>query len=410
MNSRYDVVILGAGPSGSTASLYLSQKGIRHLLIDKCEFPRDKICGDALSGKVVYTLNRVAPGLVDEMVQLKEAFHPSWGISFYAPNGKNLEVPFKTDRSTDGRAPGFIASRADFDNFLFSKAKAGTADVVTSIEANQVDFEKDSVNILFSNGESTTASILIDATGAHSKLARLLDIKMEPLHHSAGLRQYYEGVEGLDADGFIELHFIKDILPGYFWIFPMTNNRANVGIGMLSDSVSKKKVNLKEELKKIIEHHPEISNRFKNAKPLESPRGWGLPMGSKKRNISSDRFIITGDAASLIDPFTGEGIGNGMISGRFAGEVCELALQENRFDADFLKEYDKRVYKYLGPEFRMSHQLQKMVNYPSLFNFVVNKGRKSKEFRDTLTAMFESVDLRKKFRDPRFYLRLLLNK
>ena len=67
---QYPVCILGAGPSGTTASLYFTQQKIPQLLIDKAVFPRDKICGDALSGKVVFTLNRVAPGLMDELVKL----------------------------------------------------------------------------------------------------------------------------------------------------------------------------------------------------------------------------------------------------------------------------------------------------------------------------------------------------
>ena len=190
----------------------------------------------------------------------------------------------------------------------------------------------------------------------------------------------------------------------------MTGNRVNVGLGMLSSSVSKKKVNLKEELNRIVKEHPVISKRFKHAKALETVKGWGLPLGSIKREISGHRVLFCGDAASLIDPFTGEGIGNAMISAKYAADVIEEAIAHHDYSHEVLKAYDNHVYNHLWPELKMSHQLQKMVRFPWLFNFVANKGHKSNEFKTLLTAMFENVDLRKKFRDPKFYLRLLLNK
>lgn len=390
--------------------MYLSREGIRHIVVDKAVFPRDKICGDALSGKVIYALNRVNPGLSSELTKQHSTFLPSWGISFYAPNGRVLEVPFKSDINPLEQAPGFIATRMDFDHFLVEHLSGESNRIVLGNGVVDATFAEDGVEVMLEDGEKLMCKLIIDASGAHSRIARKHGMKLEPDHHAAGLRQYYEGVSGLHPSGFIELHFVKDILPGYFWIFPMTGGRANVGLGMLSSSVSKRKINLKIELQKIVEEHPVISKRFADARSLEQPKGWGLPFGSKKRTLSFNRLMLCGDAASLIDPFTGEGIGNGMISGKYAAETAVEALLAGKMDADFLRKYDARVYRHLWPELKMSHHLQKMVHVPWLFNFVVNKGRKSAEFRNTLTAMFENVDLRKKFRSPKFYLNLLLNR
>ncbi|MBO6517915.1 MAG: NAD(P)/FAD-dependent oxidoreductase, partial [Bacteroidia bacterium] len=276
------------------------------------------------------------------------------------------------------------------------------------VESTEITTEK--VTIQLSGGDVLTAEVVVDCSGAHSDLAKDHGIELEHNHYCAGLRQYYEGVEGLNDEGYIELHFINDVLPGYFWIFPMTNGRANGGIGMLSSSISKNKVNLKRVLNEVVTSHPVISQRFKNATALEKPRGWGLPLGSKKRQLSFDRLLFCGDAASIIDPFTGEGIGNAMISAKYASDVLTEAINKNEVSSSFLNQYDHLVYHHLWPELNMSHQLQKMVKYPWLFNFVANKGRKSAEFKSLLTAMFENVNLRKKFRDPRFYLRLLFNR
>ena len=92
----------------------------------------------------------------------------------------------------------------------------------------------------------------------------------------------------------------------------MADGTCNVGLGMRSDRVSKGKVNLKKELDRIIQEHPQFKDRFQQAEALEMPKGWGLPMGSKQQTIAGDGFLLLGDAAALIDPFTGEGIGNGM--------------------------------------------------------------------------------------------------
>lgn len=404
------VAIIGAGPAGATLSMGLTKNQIQHALIDKATFPRDKICGDALSGKVIYALNRVKPSVVDQIAKDAKTFLPSWGISFIAPNGKRLDIPFTTDKTKVQQAPGFIATREAFDNLLVENTSSDYCTPYFGVIADKTDITTDHISVALSNGDTLTADVVVDCSGVRSHLAKQYGIEMELNHYCAGLRRYYKGVDGLSDEGYIELHFIHDVLPGYFWIFPMTDGRVNVGIGMLSASVSKHKVNLKEVLERVVTTHPSISNRFKNAKPLETVKGWGLPLGSKKRPLSFDRLLFCGDAASIIDPFTGEGIGNAMISAKYAADVLTTACEKKDFSREALQPYTNQVYHHLWPELNMSHQLQKMVKYPWLFNFVANKGLKSKEFKILLTSMFENVDLRKKFKDPRFYLRLLFNR
>ena len=116
--------------------------------------------------------------------------------------------------------------------------------------------------------------------------------------------------------------------------------------------------------------------------------------------------MLVGDAGALIDPFTGEGIGNAMISGLKAAETIEAGRGD--YAAHTLKQYDESVYRRLWPELSLSKRMQELVRYPWLFNLVVNKASRSKELRDTISCMFEDIDLRGKLSDPRFYLRVLL--
>ena len=200
------------------------------------------------------------------------------------------------------------------------------------------------------------------------------------------------------------------MLPGYFWIFPLPNGEANVGVGMLSDVARRKKVNLKNELQDIIHNDPIISERFKNATLIGTVDGYGLPLGSKQRVISGERYLLTGDAAFLIDPFTGEGIGNALYSGRIAANQAAKALEANDFSAAALAAYDKEVYRVMGPELRISHRLQKLVKYPWLFNLLVKISIRNKQVKELLSCMFYEVDLRKKLAQPSFYIKLLLNR
>jgi len=408
------IVIIGAGPAGCSTSMFLSKAGIPHTIIDKAKFPRDKVCGDALSGKVVYVLKQLNNNLLEKYTNDSPHFLPSWGVKFVAPNGKSIDIPFKSDISKETHAPGFISKRMDFDNSLFEQLDPIFANIIDQTELIRVEPKQNGINLCCKQGAKeilfSEVKMVVGAEGDRSLIGKQLgNIKKDNLHYCAGIRAYYEGVTDLHSQNFIELHFLNELLPGYFWIFPLPNGQANVGAGMLSDTVSKKRINLKADMLRAIEQNPGIRDRFKNAKLIGKIEGWGLPLGSKQRKISGNNFLLTGDAASLIDPFTGEGIGNAMYSGMLAAAHIEQALKANRFDAEFNLAYDKIFYHKQWDELKLSHTMQKLVKYPWLFNFVVNKANKNKTLRETISCMFEDLDMRARLRSPKFYLQLLFN-
>ena len=412
MQLETKVCILGAGPGGTTTSLFLNKLGINHIILDKATFPRDKICGDACSGKVVDTLSKIDSNYASEV--LKEHFQiDSWGVAFIAPNGKKLRAPFKVQYSEEDSPPGFIAKRFDFDNYLFEKLKNKSyINIVEGFDA--YNFEKNfngSWLIKDKTGEKCiTTNLIIAADGAQSVFAKkIAEHQLESKHYAAGIRAYYKGVTELDEENFIELHFIKDFLPGYLWIFPLPNGWSNVGIGLRSDYVSKKKINLKKELPRIIESVPSLKERFKDAELMGKISGFGLPLGSKQRSLSGDGYLLIGDAGSLIDPFTGEGIGNAMISGMIAAQHAKTALESNSLDATFLKTYDDLVYKRLGSELKLSHRMQQLCRFPWLFNFIVNKANSNKTLQETISCMFMDLEIREQLKKPSFYFKLLFD-
>lgn len=412
------IVIVGAGPAGCATSLFLSKAKIKHTIIDKAVFPRDKVCGDALSGKVVYVFKQLDEQILHNFSAQPTKFLPSWGVKFVAPNGKAIDIPFKSDMSKEEYAPGFISKRMEFDVTLFSMLDPNYATILQGTSLVEVNATDTGVNLFCEqevNGqklplEFKNIQMVVGAEGDRSIIGKKLgNITKDNLHYCAGIRAYYEGVTDMHEQNFIELHFLEELLPGYFWIFPLPNGMANVGAGMLSDTVSKKKVNLKADMLRAIENNPRIKDRFANAKLQGKIEGWGLPLGSKQRTISGNNFLLTGDAASLIDPFTGEGIGNALYSGMLASAHIQKCLAENKFDANYNKAYDEAFYSRQWNELKLSHTLQKLCKYPWLFNFMVNKAHKNKTLRETISCMFEDLDMRAKLRNPLFYVKLLFN-
>jgi flavin-dependent dehydrogenase len=159
-----------------------------------------------------------------------------------------------------------------------------------------------------------------------------------------------------------------------------------------------------------VANDPVFKARFKDAELQGRIDGYGLPLGSKRRVISGERYMLAGDAAYLIDPFTGEGIGNALYSGRIAAFQAVEALKANDFSAKQLSKYDDEVYHVMGPELKVSHRLQQLIRYPWLVNVLFKTSSRNKQLQELLSCMFYEVDVRKKLSRPSFYLKLLLNR
>ena len=408
-----DVAIIGAGPAGSSTSIFLSKAGINHVLFDKQVFPRDKICGDALSGKSVRLLKDMDMDLISEMEKDSTRFLDSWGVRFVAPNGKGVDIPFTPDIHKEKHAPGFIVKRYYFDEFLINHINGKYSEKRLGYDVKDVRFDDDGVLIHYQNDGKEgycRAKMVVGAGGDRSLIARkIAGHKVEAQHYIGGIRAYYKNVTGFHEHNFIELHFIKEALPGYLWIFPMAGNEANVGLGMLKKDMQNKNIKLKDILTKALAENETIKHRFDKAELVDGIKGWGLPLGSKRRDLSGDRYLLVGDAASLIDPFSGEGIGNALLSGKTAAGVVQEALRVGDFSHSFLSRYNERIYNELGNELNLSFRLQQLVRFPWLFNFLMNRLQTNDALRDMVSHMFTDLDMRAKLKSPSFYLKLLFN-
>lgn len=413
-----DVCIIGAGPGGCAASLQFAKLGVDVLLLDKATFPRDKVCGDALSGKVIRSLERLDPALAMELRE-HVALEPCWGVTFTSPSGKALRVPFIGEPGV-GEAAGAILPRKDFDNFMLEAVKRdGRTRILEGTQAKIFERTANGWSVKAIGRERAEISIqcrlVIDGSGANSIFSKqIAGLSMEPRHHCAGVRAYFSGVAGLDPQGFIELNFLKELIPGYLWIFPLPNGRANVGLGLRSDMVHKRRTDLRKLLNELIADHPRLRDRFAHAKAEGPIQGMGLPLASKRWPISGEGYLLIGDAAHLIDPFTGEGISHAMISGMHAADVAAEALRSVPPDEAIphaaLKDHDARVWKRLGKELGISTRLQQLADRPWLFDLVVDKAANNPALADMISCMFNDLDLRERLKRPRFYFDLVLGR
>ena len=419
--ASFDAIVVGGGPGGSAAAGYLAMENKKVLLIEKDVWPRDKICGDAVGGK---SLSHVKALGVKETLESTPHFRVT-GIKFSSPNGKEVRVALP-EEDVQKLEAGYSLPREQFDYLLFRNTQelvrnAG-GHVIQDGEVREVILKDDQaigvqVRIGGRNGEviSYFSEEIIGAAGYRCPVAKTLvekihDEKMlDRRHYCGGYREYWENVKGCEGDvGDIEIHFVDTVIPGYFWLFPVSQNVTNVGIGMVMSLMDKQGKKLKAMQKDVIENHPIFSPRFKDAKFIEgSGKGWQLPFGSPRkgadmqpRRMAGNNIRLVGDAASLVDPFSGEGVGNALLSGKLASDHI---IEQRPYE-----EYQKEIWEVLGPELTNSLRMQNMSRKKWLINWFVGKASKKPEIQEMMTEMIASKETQENLHSPLFMIKTLL--
>ena len=387
----YDVIVVGGGPGGSTCSLFLNKYGYDVLLLDKAKFPRDKACGDGVTGKSMSVLRELNLTNVIEENNSHQIYN---GLILYSADNQKLDMDFPNFYS-------YVCRRAVFDNILFQQTKK-LVDVKEGFAVTGLIFENNQVVGIKGMDADTKqemtfkAKVVVGADGANSVVAREVGLReFKPEHHASAIRVYYKNVKNLTTK--LEIFFFDSIIPGYFWIFPLENNMANVGIGMLTSEVQRRNINLQAAMFKEIENNPVLVERFKDAELVEgSIRGWNLPLATGRRKLYGNGFVLLGDAGSLIDPFTGEGIGNALISAKIASKYIDEAIKAGDYSGKILKKYHDELWKIIGDEIKYSFLLQIAGKFKWLINRIFRKCVKSKDLRDLLSMSFASKEKQEK--------------
>ena len=220
MDKQYDIIIVGAGPAGTTAAIYAAKQGLKTLLVEKETFPRDKICGDALSGKSIGMLREM--NLLQQVQKLPGA--DIQVITFSSPNHDSFNIDLRQTGLKDS-PKGFVIRRQFFDKFMFEQAEKSGIDIIQGFSVTDVISENGSaigITGKYKVGRQTAefyGKIILGADGYNSIISRKLKLyEHDPQHWVVALRCYYKDISGLTNQ--IELHYVDEVIPGYFWIFP----------------------------------------------------------------------------------------------------------------------------------------------------------------------------------------------
>ncbi len=373
-----DVIIVGAGPAGATTATILAQKGYDVLLLDRHEFPRDKACGDGIPAGAIEIMVRLGmKDKIDRAVERGE-FYRVDSVRILSPKGKMLQASLN-----EGKEGGqsYVAPRVYFDAVIQEQAVESGAEFTKALVKEPLIEDGRVVGVqaqLNGSVKELRSKMVVGADGVTSVITRGLRPSQEQhvdQHRAVALRAYITDIEEIDRE--VEFYLYDEILPGYAWIFPAGNGKANIGLGMRLDVFRKGDHNLKDMLRDFLEL-PQIKPRLKRGGEVEGVKIWQLNFGSQKKlQHAYDGALLVGDAAGFINPLTGGGIHNALMSSSFAGQTIDEALQKGDTSRESLKIYEKLCDDAMWKGMRRSFFIQRwLLRFPAIADvFFANAGQ-----------------------------------
>jgi geranylgeranyl reductase family protein len=375
-----DVIVVGAGPAGSTAAYYLATAGLDVLLLEKTAFPREKVCGDGLTPRAVKQL--VAMGVPVE----EEGWIRNRGLRIIG-GGVRLELPWPD--LAEYPDYGLVRTRRDFDQTLARHAvKSGVRLLErTNVTAPLIDERSNRVvGVSARDAEGRTrhfrAPLVLAADGNSSRLSIALGIrKRDDRPMGVAVRTYFTSPRHDDdyLESWLELWDNSDgkevLLPGYGWIFGVGDGTSNVGLGILNSTASFQKVDYRKLLRRWTRSMPEEWG-FTEENQQGPVRGAALPMGFNRTPHYARGLMLVGDAGGMVNPFNGEGIAYAMEAGRIAADVAVQALSRPTQQARerTLLRYPEILRDTYGGYYTLGRYFVKMIGNPAFMKYATKYG------------------------------------
>ena len=366
-----DVIVVGAGPAGSTTAYYLAQAGLDVLMLEKSTFPREKVCGDGLTPRGVRAL--VAMGI---SVSEQDGWVRNKGLRIIGA-GQRLELPWPELSSYPGY--GLVRPRTDLDQMLARRAQKAGARLLEGITVTgPVRHDRTGriagVVAKQADGERTyRARVIVAADGNSSRLSVAMGLrKRDDRPLGVAVRTYYQSPRHDDdyLESWLDLWDGDRLLPGYGWIFGMGDGTSNVGLGLLNTSAAFGHTDYHALLRTWLAGMP-AEWGFTEENRTQPIRGAALPMGFNRTPHYYQGLLLVGDAGGMVNPFNGEGIAYAMESGEILARTIAQALaRARRTETErVLAGYPRALAQAYGGYYSVGRAFVKAIGRPELMRF-----------------------------------------
>ena len=344
MKSRYDVIVVGAGPGGSITAKNCAEAGLEVLLIEKRQEIGDPVrCAEGLGKEGL--IRHIQPDKRWIAAEVK-------GSKILAPDGTEIKM---SEEASSGKA-GYNLDRKVFDRALAQKAAMAGSEVMVKTRATGLlrkNGHISGINAMYmGENHEINADIVIGADGVESKIGRWggIDTCLKPADINT-CTQFL--VSNIDAGEYNKFFMGEKYAPGgYLWLFPKGEHMANVGLGIIGSKCG--------NVRPISLLHKFMDSYMPQGKIIEIVVG-GVPVCGPIERTVADNLILVGDAARQSDPLTGGGIINAMDAGKIAGEVCIRAKEEEDYSVKTLREYEDRWRATIGKELSKSLMVKNLL-------------------------------------------------
>jgi geranylgeranyl reductase family protein len=398
MKPAWDVVVVGAGPAGTSAAIVLAERGFRVALVDKARFPRWKPCAEYANPEAMRLLERL--GLLEHV---REAGAVEFrGMRLVSPSGQRLDLDFTADAGRHALG----VSRWVLDALAVERCRALGVEVLEGSPVRRVlvaDGAVAGVRVKRRGMElDLLARVVIGADGHHSAIARLLGLE-RPMRwpRRIGLAAHLEGFPLADEMG--EMHVTAR---GYCGLAPQENGRVNAAMVVDLTTFGARTGSVERYFDAALRAYPGLTERMQTTRRVTTVRGVG-PLARRVARVSGAGFVLAGDAAGFFDPVTGEGIYDALRGGVLAAEAIAPALEQGDTSAQALATYDRARREAFAGKRQAAWLVQAFVRSPWLLDYAVTRLGDRPDASATLTGVLGDYRVAGSVLSPRFLWRTL---